>query len=120
MNTDEFYKFCEESCVENFEMPIARIAWQAATSSTAAKYQAMVKELEEAIKENVRRSGFADMLEPWAALVLRNTSPDKALQRVVLEAELKGAIKAQASGDNSFHYVEKLRAELAALNLEGE
>lgn len=64
--------------------------WQAATSSTAAKYQARVKELEDALRI-VAESGLLSGTDNTARAVykaLYTTSPDQALKQVVLDARI--------------------------------
>jgi len=97
--------------------------WQAATSASDARYQARIKELEEAVSRNIAEFNqdkvtAEDALKnlECAMITISTTTPDTALQRKVLEARLDEQCKHVKSQYFQHARVEELRAQLAVLD----
>lgn len=103
-----------------------RAVVKAATSSSDARYQARVRELEEALREVKRDYEFMGVSNAALAVVIKalsTTTPDTAYQKALLEARIgqMEIVVSQCQFDPLDSLVmgelyEELRAQLASLN----
>lgn len=97
---------------------------QAATSASDERYQARVRDLEEAgnrykaiVETYARQYEVFELATPTRAFdkVLSTTTPDTALQRKVLEARIDEHYQESNGTEKVFTRVKELRAQLAEL-----